>query len=207
MEMKLVEFVKETFPNYQKRLERGRDTAGKSAITDKILEWHPRSEFDFENIIPYPEEFIQQDKDYLALSKEEFDAKYPDDPGAHGGYHWRVKNWGAKWNASNSVYVPQRKTFYFDTAWGNCVPIIAALHKLFPTAWFSYEYYERGMGFMGGCEFVPEKYWDPADYTVGEAYSIEQRMKLLGSEIPRKWAAGDAYNPWYVEDYLGFKGG
>lgn len=206
MLMKLVDFVQESMATYEERLGRVLGGNPDKVLKPQHLQWHARSVFDFENIKPYPEEFVQQDKDYEKLTKEEFAAKYPDDKDGTGGYRWRLKNWGTKWNASDSLYVPQQKTFYFETAWGPAEPVISELHKLFPEAWMSYEYYEHGAGFMGGCEFVPEKFWDPADYTIEEVNSIEQSMKRGEMPTPSKWEAGKAYNPWTMQ-YLGCKGG
>lgn len=205
MLLKLVEFVKETMPNYENRLDRSRKDWEKEKL-DEHLRVHPRCEFDFNNIVPYPARLLAQDNDYNTLSKKEFEAKYPDKETWDEGYHWRIHNWGTKWNACDSMFFLRQKTFYFDTAWGDATTIISALHKLFPTAWFNYEYYEMGQAFMGGCEFVPEKYWDSADYSSEAVPKIEKAMKLVGA-CDQKWEAGTPYNPWYVENYGGFKGG
>lgn len=179
--------------------------------------------FDFNTIVPYPEELRKRDENYATLSREEFEAIYPtnsddgfagklkkDSPSLdgfnNGGYHWCVQNWGTKWPASKPVWVKEHSTLYFATAWGPAFPIISALHKRFPKLTFNYEYYERGMGFMGGCEYVPETWWDTDMIPMGKEHEIEMAMKK-GEDPPEyKWEAGQAYNFW-EQKYQGCKGG
>lgn len=220
----ILDFVKETTTAYRHRLER-------MAIQDKKLGtsrcWsglNQRELFDFHSIVPYPVELAARDLDYYTLSEEEYVAKYPpcvthrdgipltvqelfresvrDDP----GYEWRLRHWGAKWNTTGAVWVKAHSTFHFDTAWGPVFPVISALHQRFPLCSISYEYYERGMGVIGGCEYIPEDYFDPSDYTPSQVPDLESAMKRGQEPPPAVWAAGQAYNFWSM-DYMGFKGG
>lgn len=203
----ILEYVKETIPNFNARVKLQEKEDDKRKLSLWEREVKHRRLFDFESIVPYPEEFRKRDEDAVTLSAEDFVAKYGDNMDGYnsGGYKWCVENWGSKWNATDIVWVPQQKTFYFDTAWSPVFKIVSELHKRFPETSIYFEYYERGMGTMGGCEFVPEEDWDPADYVSEEVHSIEMRLKR-GEVTDETWAAGRAYNPW-VMDYMGFKGG
>ena len=218
----VLEFLKETIPNYNHRVnvarrayERKLKEAKEKAGGEGNRWWFPfekevkqRRLFDFNNLIPYPEKFGKRDDDAQLLSRSEFIEKYGDDRDGFnsGGYEWCVANWKTKWDAVDPVWVEQHKTFHFDTAWGPSLPIVSALHKRFPTLHIYYEYYERGAAYIGGCEFIPEKDWYPEDYSLEEVGTLEQYRKRDKVPPEAKWEAGKAYNPW-TSDYLGFKGG
>lgn len=222
----VLDALKETIENYKERVRIWIEENRKASKGH-----HPgwskpsgRSIFDFENIIPYPEEFKQRDKDAATLTPEEFKAKYPtntdkvfggernkDGPPLdgfnNGGYQWCIQNWGTKWGACNPVWVDKHHTLHFDTAWGPVFPIISALHKRFPHLTLQYEYYERGMGFMGGCEYVRESWWTEDMVPMGKEHEFEMSMKKDGyPPLDFKWEAGQAYDHW-TQDYKGYKGG
>jgi len=80
----------------------------------------------------------------------DFDKIVPGRPG-EGWYEWSIENWGTKWNASD-VDLDQgdgELAFTFDTAWGPCGPVVAALASQFPTLRIIHMYAESGMGFGG----------------------------------------------------------
>lgn len=209
----VLDFVKESIPNFERR------SIVEDLLDDKrgVKPWERnvlnRNLFDFHNLMPYPDEYRARDEDSTNLSREAMIAKYGNDMDGYnsGGYEWCIKHWGSKWNAKDVVWVPQQKTFYFDTAWSPVFRIVSELHKRFPMLHICFEYYERGMAVMGGCEYIPEADWDPCDYFVKEVGSAEQlrntyeRIRALNGD-GEKWEAGRAYNPWSM-DYLGFKGG
>lgn len=207
------EALRETIDNYAKRLKE----AMKSDDIHKTryywgIDKHPRGLFDFKNFIPYPQEYAERDFDASTLTREEFEAKYgkgAKDGYSSGGHEWCIKNWGTKWSASTSVWVDEHRTLHFDTPWGPAFPIISEIHKRFPEMNFYYEYYESGMGFMGGCEFITERDWnlDRELYVpMGKEHEIEKAMKETGKSPEFEWEAGRAYNFW-ESDYKGFKGG
>lgn len=215
----ILDFLKETIPNYNHRTNVARaaherqlaeaKASGKEQwwfkFDDKIKE---RKIFDFNNLIPYPQEFRERDDDAEVLSKEAFLEKYGDNKNGYnnGGYEWCLEHWETKWGPSNVLWVPQHHTFHFDTAWGPAIPIVSELHKRFPEISIYYEYYENGSAFIGGCEFIPESDFSPNDYSLEEVNTIEQYSKRFGKAPDLKWEAGKAYNPWSME-YMGFKGG
>src|SRR5512142_3204947 len=96
------------------------------------------SPFDFNKIIPYPEEFQRLDEIAEAWDREhagrpDYDWRArPKDGYNAGGHEWRVSNWGTKWPASRvKVEGPvtgyDGKTlavvFHFDTAWSPPTPV------------------------------------------------------------------------------------
>jgi hypothetical protein len=75
----------------------------------------------------------------------------------HGDWHhWRVENWGTKWNASDSViddeseYQGDKEVMIrFDTAWSPPIPVIKIAAERFPTLRFTLTYFECGCAFHG----------------------------------------------------------
>lgn len=89
--------------------------------------------FDFNEIIPMPEELKDKTRNYASWEAEEKQdkeliAKY----GADNWYDWSVKNWGTKWN-TGSVRKVSPQVVEFDTAWATPEPIIEALSKKYHT--------------------------------------------------------------------------
>lgn len=115
-------------------------------------------EFDFNKVLPYPENFKKLDDEERELGYEAFHKKYG--PRARngynaGGYEWCSATWGTKWNAHQVV----RRDYggvcvSFQTAWSPPKPVISALHKLFPDLTLSLEYFEMGVGYCGGALYV-----------------------------------------------------
>lgn len=135
-------------------------------------------EFDFNNLIPYPEEYRQLDELSWEYSRQ-FNAIADDDPRrdeklaalAHefgvkhgepwlrdgynsGGYEWCCDHWATKWNSSQIVVEtnpdePRSAVIHFDTAWCPPLPVIRVLAKRFPDHEFCLEYFEGGVGFCG----------------------------------------------------------
>lgn len=215
----ILDFLKETIPNYNRRIKIARLAYEREIAIAKIegkdVRWSSFDErnkergiFDFNNLIPYPKEFKERDEDAQLLGDVAFLEKYGDNKDGFnsGGYEWCNKHWKTKWGPSNVLWVKQQHTFYFDTAWGPSIPIVSELHKRFPEVHIQYEYYEKGSAFIGGCEFIPEDDWSPSDYSAEEVHTIEQYTKRFGKAPDSKWEAGKAYNPWSM-DYMGFKGG
>lgn len=94
-----------------------------------------RSKFDFNKVIPYPEEFRKAETE-------------SDNPNlfTKGGYDWCITNWGTKWWV-HEIFITVNKgeiIYDFDTAWSPCVPVIEALAKRYPSLWIKIGYEESG---------------------------------------------------------------
>jgi hypothetical protein len=154
-------------------------------------------DFDFNAVLPYPAELRQRDDDARAWEKEHgwvkaremLREKYGGDADGYnaGGYEWCVSAWGTKWPAKDA----QRRDLggqvcvSFETPWGPPVPVVAELHRQFPTLTLSLEFFERGMAFAGGVTFCCEEDF----YREGQV-----------------WAAGVPCEEWKGE-YRGERGG
>jgi hypothetical protein len=123
-----------------------------------------KSPFDFNRVIPYPEEFRRLDElaeawdeehagrpasDWLARPKDGFNS---------GGYEWRVEHWGTKWSAyrvevEGPVTGYDGKTlevvFHFDTAWSPPTPVIKRAAELYPALRFELRYFDCRAQFNG----------------------------------------------------------
>ena len=125
-------------------------------IADLVMLMQGESCFDFNKLIPCPEELKN--------------TKSPADPGPetdrlkakHGHadwYSWNIANWGTKWNAYSIEDKPLRRgqgspleelaeahsesttreiEYSFDTAWSPPMPILNALVQRFPTCTFTW---------------------------------------------------------------------
>jgi hypothetical protein len=58
-------------------------------------------------------------------------------------YSWGIKNWGTKWNATDS-YVSDSGDVCFNTAWSPPIPVIRKLAELFPDLIFELEWTIEG---------------------------------------------------------------
>ncbi len=63
-------------------------------------------------------------------------------------FKWRIRNWGCKWNASNT-YVTGN-TIFFDTPWAPSVPVIDKFAEFHPELEFTYEFAEEQTAFWCG---------------------------------------------------------
>ena len=149
-------------PNY---CENDLYVSGAEADVEEFLEFvgmnKPRPEFDFNCVLPYPEEFAKRDDDRPDFNDPEYKAKMlvfrekygsNEDGFNSGGYEWCIKNWGTKWDAKDVV----RRDYYgnvcitFQTAWSPPLPVIKALAAKFPNLTLSLEYFESGVEVCGG---------------------------------------------------------
>lgn len=96
-----------------------------------------KSDFDFEKIIPMPENIYRGN-----LGPEE-EKLY----GKNNWYDWSLEHWGTKRNAEVVSVSPAH--YVLGTAWAPCRPVIAELARLFPAARIAHRYKEEGWGFCG----------------------------------------------------------
>lgn len=104
-----------------------------------------QSRFDFNKIKPYPVEFEVMDREHAEKKRER-------DGFNSGGYEWRLRNWGTKWNAcevTEVVSIRGGKMVSFSTAWSPPTPLIERASIDWPKLTFDIRYYEAGIGFKG----------------------------------------------------------
>lgn len=141
---------------------------------DKMLESmksdDQKSVFDFNKIIPMPEELrhntspsrIVSEDEYPAIHEKEMkdlldEDKYVSlsitqgmsdelkrDFGADNWYEWSVQNWGTKWNAYRAEMFGT--SLEFETAWSHPFPVMEQLSLKFPEITFYVRYADEDMG-------------------------------------------------------------
>ena len=83
-------------------------------------------------------------EDLLSLGKQ-----YVDNQIVYGDvswYHWRIENWGTKWNTSEGSVLIDDNTIRFDTAWSAPLPILQALSERFPTVEMTHTWADEDIG-------------------------------------------------------------
>lgn len=129
--------------------------------------------------------FIAENSDPLAIEESpriiSFEMASPTPPEMLGDggdwYHWRLFNWGVKWDASDAY--PWEVTYYgekvsarteFITPWGEPKGWMETIAPSYPQLMIQLDYVEHGnencgdIVLSGGEIFFEEKIYDRADY-------------------------------------------
>ena len=128
----------------------------------KALVKGEEKDFDFNKVVPTPDDIFQGD---IGQAEQE---KYGD----KNWYDWNCKNWGTKWNACRSSASDDGSHYEFETAWSVASPVLEALSAKFPKAKITCRYADEDIGqncgtltFLGG-EPVGECYPDDGPVSV-----------------------------------------
>jgi hypothetical protein len=117
----------------------------------------PYGEEDWEDLDKYKESYISDEevhKRFNKLSEKDKEeatnlAKiYKDNLDNYGSktwYDWACRNWGTKWNASESS-IDNNGDIRFETAWATPHPVIRRLSEIFPTATFTVKFADEDIG-------------------------------------------------------------
>ena len=138
--------------------------------------------FDFNRIIPMPEELIITNNSYTEFfsNREKYrlldlahifrkecekfkGTSFKSDAiagllnylnyGYVSWYHWSIDNWGTKWNSYEIEYINDNQVT-FQTAWNFPYPVIRKLSELYPELTIIAEYYDEEFGYnLGSCTF------------------------------------------------------
>lgn len=138
--------------------------------------------FDFNRIIPMPEELIITNNSYTEFfsNREKYrlldlahifrkecekfkGTSFKSDAiagllnylnyGYVSWYHWSIDNWGTKWNSYEIEYINDNQVT-FQTAWNFPYPVIRKLSELYPELTIIAEYYDEDFGYnLGSCTF------------------------------------------------------
>lgn len=102
-------------------------------LKDCIVEKKVGKTFDFEKVIPMPEE-LDPDSDRFIdkLSMEERLLFLKENDGISDWYNWRLKNWDTKWNANETEVLNKRKVI-FDTAWSAPFNVLRKISEKYHT--------------------------------------------------------------------------
>ena len=133
-------------------------------IIDEIKSDDGKTLFDFNKLIPMPEELniLEGSKTDEGITAFETDNK--SDPelyelgkqaiknlekyGHRSWYYWRVQYWETKWNALDVVV--NGNSLIFETAWSTPFPVLKALSCKFPCIPFSVKYADEDIGYDCG---------------------------------------------------------
>lgn len=154
-------------PNHITNIVRVRNKEEKAKVLEVVKS--DDKEFDFERILPFPEELKDTQSPSRPIPDEEFakltplEIYNPDEPhssrkisvseskrliakyGTDNWYDWNCANWGTKWNAYHHDNSGDDE-FIFDTAWSHPFPVIEALSKMFPEITFTVKYADEDIG-------------------------------------------------------------
>lgn len=143
--------------------------------------------FDFNNIIPTPDNIFQGN---LGLAEREIH-------GANNWYDWNSANWGTKWNAYDVTRISE-DSFSFDTAWAHPIPIIEALALKYPDTEFEVAYADENIGYNLGLYIVKNDtisrrvYIDTPSWLAyefashlkrGEDYLVDEELEFMKERI------------------------
>lgn len=109
------------------------------------------SVFDFNKVIPCPEELMKDDWQNDKAKAAENVRNY----GYEGWYDWRVAKWGTKWNTDSSARVVSggmhaTLIYDFDTAWSPPTELVEEIARRFPSLTIQHEYHEEA-GMYPSC--------------------------------------------------------
>ena len=151
------------------------------------------SDFDFNKILPMPEELVNTTSGSSEKTNPDFIAKY----GYDNWYNWSNANWGTKWNAYDVEHISDTEV-QFDTAWSCADNLIAKLSSLHQTVEFVLTFADEDTG--SNCGIIT--------YKNGETLSYEDKSmgNLESDEASMRWAMivkygnDDDYEEWYEND-------
>ena len=111
---------------------------------------------DFEKILPTPPELLGRTASALRENRSDEDKRLAEKYGTPDWYHWRLENWGTKWNLCSDTdldVVGNEAFFRFDSAWTPPCYVLDHLFTLWPTLEAELLYCEFG------CDFAGKRFW------------------------------------------------
>ena len=142
-------------------------------------------EFDFNTIVPMPEELKDtrspapqtlkdaeqvfcmdgNEEDKLRIKEKQIAQFHNKDQyikrfGANNWYDWSIKHWGTKWGAYSANYSKEKGLIHisYQTAWSPATPVLEKLHEMYPNLVFEQQVLDEGMGFGGTQTWDKEGY-------------------------------------------------
>jgi len=105
------------------------------------------SKFDFNKILPMPEELDKFQSP--SNTTKEVSASLVEKYGYDNWYDWKIYNWGTKWSAGEVGGIfddDYELQYFFDTAWSPPEGIFYELYERFDSATFSISWFYREDG-------------------------------------------------------------
>lgn len=104
--------------------------------------------FDFEKILPTPEDKLEGD----------------------GWFDWRCEMWGTKWSLDpKDIFINEEKLYIcFPTAWSPAIAMYKEIIRQDPTIRFSIDYEEENMGFWGKFTSYGDGSWEDITGELGD---------------------------------------
>lgn len=149
----------------------------------------------FNKAVPMPEELEDSHSPTPDDMPEEEKKRLMDTYGATNWYDWRCKNWGCKWDASESGFYKRGDTWMvsFQTPWGPPMEFLQTLSKKFDKMTFELQYADEGYG----------------QQPLGEAVISEGSVMYDGPEEGTTQAEAFADRVWdeeWVDDWAQLEG-
>ena len=114
---------------------------------EKVLELlelmkNDKGEMTFNRLVPMPDELKETTSPTPESVTEEERKKLRDKYGAENWYDWHCKNWGCKWDASESQFYEDDGQWMvtFTTPWGPPVEFVKNVSKQFPKMTFKMQF-------------------------------------------------------------------
>lgn len=134
-------------------------------LKECVTERDGNVEFDFEKVIPTPDEFKEGNEDALdKMTLEERLLFLKENDGCEDWYSWRLRFWDTKWNASDTFIISDRQV-EFCTAWSMPDAIYKELSKKYNTT-ILVEYADEGISENSGTVEYRDGYevsYEPGD--------------------------------------------
>ena len=147
-------------------------------------------EMTFNKIVPMPKELEGTTSPVQDTVPEEERNKLVEKYGADNWYDWRCKNWGVKWDASESGFWKDGDDWIisFQTPWGPPIEFIQKMSKQFDKMTFELQYADESEGWQPIGEAIISDgsvmYDGPEE---GDGQAIEFGQKVWSEEWVDNW--------------------
>lgn len=144
-------------PNWCKNNLRIKDNGEKIL---ELLEYvkDEKGDFTMNKAVPMPKELDTTSSPVQDTVPEEERKKLVEKYGADNWYDWRYKNWGVKWDASDSGFWKDGDDWMisFNTPWGPPCEFMKKLSAQFPKMTFILQFADEGIGSypLGQCTYI-----------------------------------------------------
>lgn len=164
----------------------------KHIVTQKYDNGGKEDILDFETVIPSPKTVEECPAEYVIMDAEEAKEKHlhwdDNDPtNWFNWYEWNIKNWGTKWNASNTSY-PEADSIlaqglteiaiWLDTAWSPASPVYYKLQEMHPELDIEVFYGDEGGFFVGHLDAYGVDTVFNGDYSRPEPKAICDEIEM-----------------------------